>query len=188
MGLSRSSTLGSCRTGWSNWHSLWYLCNLRIGIRSAWDGFPLWSPKLFKPSGVDTMFLYVFVILLMLALALTIFGEWLDFSLTLIGFTMLFIMGAVLLSGQIEYKIGVNSTQVYYYDNVTDGGEDWDWDLQLSNVSVSSYDVYDSYSGAFGHTIGFLLAIAGIFGFIVTLLKIREDKKEREAEAQVEIS
>lgn len=132
------------------------------------------------------MFVTVFFVVLLVALALTIFGEFIDMSLTLIGCTLLFILGVVMLTTGIEYGSGETVTEVYNYDNFS-GEEDGEWELSLSNITASSQTDYTAYSGAYSHMIAFVLAIAGVFGFIVTILKIKEDRKEKDPEAQVEI-
>jgi len=102
------------------------------------------------------MILTLFIMFLAISLILIILGYFSanSQSLSILGFSLLFVLGVVLLSGFVEYKAGETAT-------VT-GNE---------TVTVYNYSNYDSEvipGGIFtiNHLFGFLIAVLAIFGFI----------------------
>ena len=102
----------------------------------------------------------------------------------LIGFTLMFLLGGMLepaLPGSVEYQSGLNISEYYVYgDNYT--GYHWDYlnpptktDVNLFHTVREETVLYSEYQT---HTIGFLLAIAGILGFVLVMVDRRREGKE----------
>jgi len=80
----------------------------------------------------------------------------------------------VMISGDIQYKIGSESTilTTYEYDNTT---------LLNSTEYRTELDTYETFTagGTLSHTIGYYLAVASILGFIGVLVGLRSQFKKR---------
>lgn len=75
----------------------------------------------------------------------------------LIGTLMLLLLGFVLVSEGVSYKVGENISTVVQPDNST---------LQVVN------DVYDSWSDTSEKPFGYLLILLGVLGFIFSIYDI----------------
>lgn len=144
--------------------------------------FFLFSHIRFK---VTKLLLTIFIIFLFIAFVMIILGEFVDVSLSIIGTTLLFFLGSVLIAQNLQYVSGESVTYSYSYLNSTTG--------VINNITQNSTNnlitFSESYLGlSYGRVFGFILAVAGVFGFIASLLKIKESRKESEEEGQIEIS
>ena len=132
------------------------------------------------------MLLTIFIIFLFIAFVMIILGEFVDVSLSIIGTTLLFLMGSVLIAQNLQYASGESVTYSYSYLNSTTG--------VINNITQNSTQnlttFAESYLGlSYGRVFGFILAVAGIFGFVASLLKIKEQRKESQEEGgSIEIS
>lgn len=102
----------------------------------------------------------------------------------LIGFFFLFLLSFVLITDNLEYKVGVG--EVYVYGN-NFSSYHWDYanppptnpstEMVLFHVNkTDNYRNYDSGQGIRGlttHNVGFWMAIGSAFGFMSVFLSLR---------------
>jgi hypothetical protein len=130
------------------------------------------------------MILTLFIVLLVLSLATIVISQYTNAPpLSLTGYLFVFILGLVLLTGNVEYKSGEITSYTYLC-----GGQCFDnrssTYFNLTNAqSVSSEiktDTYTNYSGEvvsgimLHHVFGFFMSILAAFGFVITLLHLKQ--------------
>jgi len=127
------------------------------------------------------MLLYLFFLLLGVAIVLTIFGFGSDIILfALVGTIMIFLLGMSLLTNGIDYKVGTEEVYVYG-NNFTD--YHWDGYNGSSNAPsqvdreaflfhTNSTDVYDNYDDKNGDRFGWFLMILGALAFCLALFSL----------------
>lgn len=122
------------------------------------------------------MYLSLFIIFLCLSLILIIIGLFRPehSELSLAGFLFLFVLSmTIILGGEIQYKIGSNTT--YSYTCHTCDQVTYTNDLTLSQTT----DIYENWSGGvFGHFFGYWLAVISAVGFIGVLAGLRGNIRE----------
>jgi hypothetical protein len=117
------------------------------------------------------MILTIAIFLFVLALALIIIGITHQIEFSILGFVLLFILGSITigaLDDGITYKSGTNTTYTYTYlsNNIT------------NTISEGRTDQYSTLTGWASHTIGGLLMIAGLLGFIMVYLNEKKAKED----------
>lgn len=118
------------------------------------------------------MILQVFVVLFLVAVGLILFGEFIDVSLSMLGLGLMFILGVVLIGGDLEYKTGQNVTYNYTYNN--------DTDTTIRGVTESRTDLYAGLSGSQNHLFGWSLSVGGALGFFAVLMQLRRRTRDEE--------
>jgi hypothetical protein len=104
------------------------------------------------------MIMWLYFLFLAVAIILTIFGFSADISLfSFVGTIMLFLLGLVLLTNGVDYKVGENTTISVDDLNVT---------------SQQSIDVYESYDDASSNRFGWFLMALGALSFILALFEL----------------
>lgn len=123
------------------------------------------------------LWLYLILILIALVFIFLSFYAPEHSELGIVGFLFLFLLSLVMLGGDIQYKVGVNTTTTttYEYDNTT---------LLSSLEESAAVDVYETFTagGTLSHTVGFYMAVASIVGFIGVLVGLRSQFKRRDEE------
>lgn len=118
------------------------------------------------------MYLVLFLVFLGLCFVLISLGlyrpEHTEFCL--VGFAFLFILSAVFISGDVQYKVGTNTTYTYDCFDPCETGEN----NTMVALTVES-DVYETFEagGILSHTVGYWLAVLAVVGFILTLINLK---------------
>jgi hypothetical protein len=114
-----------------------------------------------------TLFWALFLIsLTLIALGIIYSEQW--GGICIVGFTFLFLISMVILSGNLEIEKGSNVTSSYTYDvNGT----------VTSTNQVILYQ-YNSWQDSTSHTIGYSLAIISAVGTFATILNLRGNWKK----------
>jgi hypothetical protein len=88
--------------------------------------------------------------------------------LGIIGYTLLFFIGVQALTGNVTYIDGKNITAPC---NCTIDS------YNVSTMITTETNIYAPWDDGLAHTLGFILAIAGAFGFVITIFQLRSDLK-----------
>ena len=120
------------------------------------------------------MILSLFGFLLSISLVLISIGLFRpsESAQALIGFSFLFLLSMVILTGQLQYETGANVNSTYSYDG-------------YGNVNGTSQNIgysYINFSDSNSHFIGFWLAIISVLSFIFTLMSINRSRKQQEGD------
>lgn len=136
------------------------------------------------------MILTLFVVFLSLSLIFVALGLFKSehSELGIIGFTFIFLLSLNLLYGTIEIKTGVNETYTYACLCCSQGLPTSSPGIcteNSTNLVVSKIELIDNYAsydmgGILAHTVGYLMAISSIIGFIAVLLGLGKDKLKGE--------
>lgn len=113
------------------------------------------------------MIIAVFALLLAIGFVLVAFGlKNHDSYFEYAGYTIVFILGFVLLGGSVEYVGGetVSTNHSYTLGNLT----------STDSVSVNTYA---SYSDAWTHVLGVIVSLVAGLAFILRLVQDRRDKE-----------
>lgn len=119
------------------------------------------------------MLLGTLIIILSVALILTVIGLFFrNILFSLIGTISIFMLGIMLLTNPLQYKVGENIGLLYGVDlNAS-------WDSEGGSVpansepyvfSTNSTNIYENYSDSFSHTFSYLLMILGALAFVLLL-------------------
>jgi len=122
------------------------------------------------------MLIEIFGILFVLCVTLIFLGYYSDIESLKIGsFTILFLLGVVLMVSGVDYVAGIDTNTTYQYGNNFTGYH-WDYDTGTAPTLTPSDDPsflfhtmkYESpnYVNYTNHTIGFILAVIGALGFL----------------------
>lgn len=120
------------------------------------------------------MDLFLFIIILIISLVLITLGLLIreHTELSIIGFAILFMLAMVLISSDIQHKVGENSSQQYIWgcDNFTTNQTI----IYIMGASEAKTDIYETYTGGIlSHQVGYWLAIAAVVGFIGIVISLR---------------
>jgi hypothetical protein len=85
----------------------------------------------------------------------------------LIGFSFLFILSMIMVSGNLQYETGANVTTSFSYDSSSNTN---------STFQVINYN-QTNFNDSTAHFIGYWLAIISFLGFLGTILSMRTYKK-----------
>lgn len=126
-----------------------------------------------------TLFI-VFIIIGLILIALGIFNDEM-LVLAVAGCGVLFVIGMVLLLGNVTYETGENTTTYYNYDfiNYTDNSTNKTEIVLNDTLEVKQYE-YTSFSDDNSHWLGFLLIAAAILGFVGVMIQTRGGYKREE--------
>ena len=139
------------------------------------------------------MYLTLFIVLIVLSLCIIALGFYRQefSSLGIAGFFFLFILSFVFIDGNIQYKIGVNTTNTYAClcceDGVVIGGEYTRGQQEpgctsenatISIVATDSVDVYETWDagGMTSHWVGYVLAVMSAIGLIGIFVSIGTER------------
>ena len=107
------------------------------------------------------MILELYITLAILSFAAIIVGHYTQVPhYALVGFSFLFILGAVMLTGTVTYNAGYNYTQDGY-----------------GNVAAAT-PINEPFTGTWAHTIGIFLAVASALAGILIITNIRTTNEE----------
>jgi hypothetical protein len=112
------------------------------------------------------MILTLFIVFIIIGLILIGLGIFNDDMLVLAvaGCGILFILGGVLLLGNVTYQTGENITTNYYYINNS---------TSIDNTTELKEYNYISFSDDNSHWFGFILIASGILGFVGVMMQTR---------------
>lgn len=105
-------------------------------------------------------------------------------ELSLVGFFLLFLLSLVIISGNLEYKIGYQEIYVYgsnysgyHYDHYGGDPSPSLNDLNLFHLNQTNiYAPYQDDSGFFTtHRFGYVLAVMSVIGMVGSLASIKKD-------------
>ena len=122
------------------------------------------------------MLLNLFLIFLGIAIILTIIGFAFDSSLFLIvGTCMLFMLGLMMLTNPLEYKVGETSN-LNYGTNFSNNWEAGDLINETSTpylLKTNTTAIYQTYDDSSTNRFGFLIMAMGVLAFCLALFDIR---------------
>lgn len=128
------------------------------------------------------MYLYVYFMFMALSLVLVLLAFYRSehAEMGIAGFTFLFILSFVFLSGDIQFKTGVNETNTYKClccDALEGVVECTSENASLVITNVAKVDVYETWNagGTISHTVGYLLAVISVIGLIGIFLSIKRE-------------
>ena len=106
----------------------------------------------------DKMEAIIFIIFLALVLILFIAAEYLDVTLHIAAFTILFLLGITVLTTNLEIKTGETTATEYTFleDNVT-----------VNETAEVRTAVYSSFDGTYKHLLGWIIAVVSVLGFVL---------------------
>lgn len=112
------------------------------------------------------MILTLFGVLFALALFLIILGMvWQAHSeQALIGFSLLFILGIIILNSNLEYQSGSNVTSAYTYDALD----------RVNGTEQIISNQYTKFSDSTSHQFGLWLSVTSFFGFFGVLWSMKK--------------
>jgi hypothetical protein len=117
------------------------------------------------------MELTLFIIFLLLSIILISLGLFIreHTELTLIGFLFLFLLSFVVIGGDIQYKVGENTT--YTHECQTCDAYNYSEVLVLSETT----NIYQNISmgGTLAHSFGYWLAVLSLVGFVAIMLSFK---------------
>ena len=96
----------------------------------------------------------------------------------LVGFFFMFVLSGIMLSGDLAYPIGKNTTISYSYSL------DINSSVQINNTVSLERDEYNQFNDTTSHIIGYYLAIASAVGFIGTMFSIRKSNLKSKDEEE----
>lgn len=114
------------------------------------------------------MILTIYAIFLAVSILFIFVGEFSEVTLlSLIGTSMIFILGTLLLFSGAVYKSGENVSTSYFYVNGS-----------LNNTFEFSVDNYSNLKDDNTHWLGLLMSFAGVLGFGGVLMQMRKPKRD----------
>ncbi len=127
------------------------------------------------------MILELFFVLIFLVVALVFIGYFFSAEfLSVVGFTFLFVLSMVIVSGNITYVVGDNL-------NITENSTD-------NTTSISRVYVYENFNETTckinqintgcEHLIGYFLAVVSVAGFVHSFSIVRPFKKKKEEDEE----
>jgi len=126
------------------------------------------------------MILELYITLLALSIIIVIAGKYLEGPpLQLTGYTFLFILGLVLLSGLIEYKSGEIKSYNYACDYLCDNHSLVNATGAHVISSIVEQDTYSSFDTeiilgiTLNHVFGLFIMLLSAFGWIITLFNLK---------------
>lgn len=103
-------------------------------------------------------------------------------ELGIAGFTFLFILSFVMITGDIQYKVGINETITHSCLCCEQDGSTYLCDGSSENFSIQPtqierVDVYATWvaGGTLSHTVGYLLAVISVVGLIGTFVSLKPE-------------
>lgn len=118
------------------------------------------------------MILDLFIIFLVVSLFFVFLSYYIDNPvLSIIGFVFLFLLGSVILQGNLQYKTGEVENTVYFYDNTS-----LNQTVLVKNYVYSYFD--DSSQNYilginYSHFFGFWFSIIGVLGLVIVIWNMR---------------
>jgi len=138
------------------------------------------------------MYLTVFVVVMALSLIIVALGFYRPeyTALGIAGFFFMFLLSFVFISGNIQYKIGVNETNTYACvcceQGVVIGGEYirgepepgcTNENATIVVIATDSIDVYETWDsgGVTTHWVGYVLAVMSAIGMIGAFMSVKHE-------------
>lgn len=117
------------------------------------------------------MILTLFAVLIIISLIMIIVGltRPTESAQALIGFVFLFLLAIVIVNGELEYEVGIQTNTTYSYDVNR---------LVNSTQEEISYQ-YKYFNDATSSKVGYYLAIASIVGFAGVLFSLKTPDKRK---------
>jgi len=118
------------------------------------------------------LWLYLSLLVISLILIALSFYRTEHAELGIVGFTFIFLLSFVMIGGDIQYKVGTNTTYEYdCFDTCGIGNND------TLMTTATEIDVYDTFSagGTLSRTVGYWLAVLGVVGIIGVFVSLRTE-------------
>lgn len=120
------------------------------------------------------MELWLYLALLLISLILVALSLYRNdhAELGIVGFTFIFLLSFVMIGGDIQYKVGTNTTYTYDCFDPCETGEN---STQIATEVTT--DVYDTFTagGTLSRTVGYWLAVLGVVGLIGVFVSLRSE-------------
>ena len=123
------------------------------------------------------MILWLFALLIALSLVLVVIGlsNSDESAAAVIGFSFLFYLAIIMMTGEVAIKTGENISIDYTYQN--DSGVEL-----LGSTSQISVDNYTTFNDTHSQWFGRFLAAGSIAGFVGVMIGLKGKKKKRRGE------
>jgi hypothetical protein len=125
---------------------------------------------------MELMLFIVFMLITLIIIFLSFYNTE-HAELGIVGFLFLFLLSLIMMTGDIQYKTGENTTYTYECLDPCQIGN-----LTPFMTATTTADTYTDFSagGPISHTVGYYLAVASIVGFIGVIVGLKYQFRKRE--------
>lgn len=116
------------------------------------------------------MDLIIFIVLLVLVFILFIAADYLDVVLHVGAFALLFLLGVTIFTGALTYKTGESINTTYTYAASP-------FNTSINQSAVTKGDLVTTFTGGWSRTIGTMISMVSVLGFVLVYVHYGQKKK-----------